>query len=315
MSRLSVLAIVASLLCMGLQPAAASDPYLITYVPKDTNSPYWWVVKAGADAAAAEYGAKVELLGPPDPTDIAMQVDIVNDQITRRVDAILLSAGDARALVPAVERARMEGVPLITVDSGVMSDAAVSYIATDNVQAARVAAHELAKLIDQKGKALLMSFVAGSQTASEREKGFIEGISEYPAVELVGPQYSLADASRAMTIMDNVLTANPDLAGVFAAEEKTAAGVARQLEISGKAGQVKFVAFDASEVQIQALKDGVIDALIVQQPYQMGYLAVEFAVRTIRGEQIPSFVETPVVVVTRDNLEDPDIHALLYPGE
>lgn len=313
-TKVAVLAcLVAVLLSMTITGYAAEKLLLITYVPKDTNSPYWLVVKAGADAAAKKYGARVQMLGPSVPTDIASQVSIVNDQITRRVDAILLTAGDKKALVPAAERARREGVPFITVDSGVDSDAPLSYIATDNVSASKVAAEVLAKLMGNKGKALLMSFVAGSQTAAEREQGFKQGISQFRDVQLIGTQYSLADATRAMSIMDNVLTATPDLAGVFTSEEKTGAGVARQLEISGKGKDIKFVAFDASDALIQALQKGIVDALVVQQPYQMGYLGVEFAVKAIRGESIPAFVETPTVVVTRDNFNDPDIQKILYP--
>lgn len=294
---------------------SAGEKLLIVYIPKDTNSPYWLIVKSGADAAAEKYGAKVEMLGPSVPTDIATQVNIVNDQITRGVSAILLTAGDATALAPVTERAKKEGIPLIAVDSGVKSDAPLSYIATDNINAAKIAAEKLAELIDYKGKVLLMSFVAGSQTASEREKGFIEGIKQFPNIDLVGTQYSLADASRAMTIMENMLTAYPDLAGVFTGEEKTGAGVARQLELSEKAGTVKMVAFDASEQLIQGLQKGTVDALIVQQPYQMGYLGVEFAMKVINGETIPKFVETPIIVVTKDNFNDPEIQKVLYPGQ
>lgn len=298
-----------------LYTATAGEKLLIVYIPKDTNSPYWLIVKAGAVAAAEKYDAKVEMLGPSVPTDIATQVNIVNDQITRGVSAILLTAGDAKALAPVTERAKKEGIPLIAVDSGVESDAPLSYIATDNINAAKIAAEKLAELIDYKGKVLLMSFVAGSQTASEREKGFIEGIKQFPDIDLVGTQYSLADASRAMTIMENMLTAYPDLAGVFTGEEKTGAGVARQLELSEKAGIVKMVAFDASEQLIQGLQKGTVDALIVQQPYQMGYLGVEFAMKVINGETIPKFVETPVIVVTKDNFNDPEIQKVLYPGQ
>ncbi len=295
--------------------ATAGEKLLIVYIPKDTNSPYWLIVKSGADAAAEKYGAKVEMLGPSVPTDIATQVNIVNDQITRGVSAILLTAGDAKALAPVTERAKEEGIPLITVDSGVDSDAPLSYIATDNINAAKIAAEKLAELIDYKGKVLLMSFVAGSQTASEREKGFVEGIKQFPNIDLVGIQYSLADASRAMTIMENMLTAYPDLAGVFAGEEKTGAGVARQLELSEKAGIVKMVAFDASEQLIQGLQKGTVDALIVQQPYQMGYQGVEFAMKAINGEIFPKFVETPVMVVTKDNFNDPEVQKVLYPSQ
>jgi len=295
--------------------ASAEEKILIVYIPKDTNSPYWLIVKSGADAAAEKYGAKVEMLGPSVPTDIATQVNIANDQITRGVSAILLTAGDATALAPVTERAKKEGIPLIAVDSGVKSDAPLSYIATDNINAAKIAAEKLAELIDYKGKVLLMSFVAGSQTASEREKGFIEGIKQFPNIDLVGTQYSLADASRAMTIMENMLTAYPDLAGVFTGEEKTGAGVARQLELSEKAGIVKMVAFDASEQLIQGLQKGTVDALIVQQPYQMGYLGVEFAMKVINGETIPKFVETPIMVVTKDNFNDPEVQKVLYPSQ
>ena len=118
-----------------------------------------------------------------------------------------------------------------------------------------------------------------------------------------------------MTIMENMLTAYPDLAGVFTGEEKTGAGVARQLELSEKAGTVKMVAFDASEQLIQGLQKGTVDALIVQQPYQMGYLGVEFVMKVINGETIPKFVETPIMVVTKDNFNDPEVQKVLYPSQ
>jgi ribose transport system substrate-binding protein len=316
----SLISLVVFVLCLNMivfsfSIFAANEKPTIVYIPKDTNSPYWLIVKSGADAAAEKYGAKVEMLGPSVPTDIATQVNIVNDQITRGVSAILLTAGDAKALASVTERAKKEGIPLITIDSGVTSDAPLSYIATDNVNAAKIAAEKLAELMDNKGEVVLMSFVAGSQTASEREKGFILGIKEFSDIDLVGTQYSLADASRAMNIMDNMLTAYPNLRGVFTGEEKTGAGVARQLELSGKAKDIKVVAFDASEQLIQALKNGTVDALIVQQPYQMGYQGVEFAMKVINGESIPKFVETPIVVVTRENFGNSEIQKVLYPGE
>ena len=294
-------------------PADERDETVIAVVPKGLVHQFWLTVKAGADRAAKEASAKVIWKGPAKETDVAGQVAILEDMITRRVDAIVMAACDSRALVPTVAKAVERGIPVITIDSGVDSDLPVTFVATDNVAAARAAADALAELIGGKGKVGLIPFIPGAATSDMRENGFKEQIAQYPEIELVQTLYSQSDAARGMAVTEDMLTLHPDLAGIFAANEPGALGCVRALESRGVAGKVKLVAFDAADSEIEALKRGTIQALIVQNPFTMGYRGVQAALKAIQGEPVEKRVDTGVSVVTMDNFSEPDIQRVLYP--
>lgn len=282
--------------------------------PKGTDSPYWLVVKAGAEAAAEEFGAEIVWQGPQKETNVAKQVNIIDNYITQQVDAMVIAATDANALVPPLKRAKDNGIPVITIDSGVTDESVVdSHIATNNFEAAKKAADVLAELIGEEGQVASIPFVAGAATSMQREDGFKAGVDEYSNIELVATQYSQADIAKAMQVTENILTANPELEGIFAANLPGGIGAARAIKSRGS--DVKLVSFDAGDTQIQLLKEGSIDALIVQQPFQMGYQGVKYALQAINGEEIPEAVDTGAVVATKDNMDDHEVHKVLFPNE
>lgn len=285
-------------------------PVRIAVVPKGTTVDFWLSVKAGAEKAGEEEGVEIIWRGPAEETDVAGQMAILENFISSRVNAIVMAACDSKAMLTIVEKARKADIPLITIDSGV-EDESVPFIATDNEKGAALAARTLVKLIGGKGKVGLIPFVPGAATSIMREEGFRKEIKKHPGVRLVRTIFSHSDVAKGMSAAEDMLTAVPDLKGIFAANEPGAIGAAQALEQRGVAGKVKLVAFDAADSEIEALKRGTIQALIVQNPFKMGYEGVRAAMKALRGEQVPKRVDTGVTVVTRENLGHPDVVRLL----
>ncbi|HOQ32362.1 MAG TPA: ABC transporter substrate-binding protein [Candidatus Hydrogenedens sp.] len=286
----------------------------IAVIPKSFSHQFWLTVKAGAEQAGKELGVKIVWQGTAKETEIEQQINIVQDMINRGVSAIVLAASDANALIGIVETAVNKGIPVITIDSGVNSDKPMSFVATDNVAGAKIAAQTLAKLIGEEGEVGLIPFVAGAATSEMRERGFKEGISAYPNIKLVSTLYSDSNVAKAMDVTNDMLTSFPNIKGIFAANESSAVGCAQAIRSKGKAGQIKIVAFDAAEEEIQALKEGVIQALIVQNPFKMGYLGVKSAYDAIQGKPVEKRIDTGVTIVTPENMNDPEIQKILNPS-
>jgi len=238
----------------------------------------------------------------------------VQAQVTNRVDAIVLAATDAEALVKPAKDALAKGIPVITIDSGLKDpDASLCYIATDNVEGGRRAAEALAKEIGAKGKVGLLLFEKGSASSDEREKGFKEGLQKYPNIQLVTTLES-NDPQKATDTTTNMLTANPDIAGIFAANEPNGVGAANVLRQKKLGGKVKLVAYDSSPEEIKALEEGILQATIVQDPFQMGYKGVKTALKAIKKEPIgEKFINSGMTVVTKANLNTPEVQKLVNP--
>jgi len=288
---------------------------VISVIPKGTSQSFWLAVKAGAEDAGRELGVQIHWEGPTEETDIDGQIRIVQNAITKKVQAIVLAACDAKSLVRYVEEAQKAGIPVVTIDSGITPDISAAFLATDNVKGGRVAADALAEAIGRKGKVGLLPFIKGAGSSDDRERGFKEGIAKYPKIELGNRVlYSNSDVSVGLDKTKSMITSTPDLAGIFAANQGGAEGAIQAVRQMGKAGKVKLVCYDASDAEIQALRDGVVEALIVQNPYRMGYEGVKTAMRVVRGEKIePRVIDTGVTKVTRENLDTPEIQKLLNP--
>jgi len=295
-------------------PPAPTAPLRIAVVPKGLVHQFWLTVKAGADAAGKELGAEILWKGPAKETEIPEQINIIEDMIHARVNAIVMAACDKDALVNTVKRAMDAKIPVVAIDSGIADETLpISFVATDNIAGAKSAAETLARFIGEKGKVGMIPFVPGAATSVMREQGFQEGMKAFPAIQVLPPLYSYSDVAKGMTAAEDMMTANPDLAGIFAANESGAMGAAQAIKAAGKTGHVKLVAFDAAEEEVNALKEGVIQALIVQNPFQMGYLGVKAAVDHLQGRPVAKRIDTGVTVVTSENLDAPEVQQLLNP--
>jgi ribose transport system substrate-binding protein len=279
----------------------------------EANFDFWESVRMGAEAAAKEFNGELIYTGSQSEADLQEQIEILDQAIEQKPDAIVLAAVDFKALVPMAEKAAKRNIPLITIDSNIDSDVVKSFIATDNISASQAAGHTMAELINKKGKVAIVSYVQGVATAIEREKGFINAISEYPNIEVIGIEHSNGDPQEAYRITKKIIQQHPDIAGIFGANQRSSEGVGRAIKEMKKNGKIKVVAFDSSEEQIQYIEGDIIQAVIVQKPFNMGYLGVKIALQAARGKQVKERIDTGFAIITKDNMYSPENQKLLFP--
>ncbi len=286
----------------------------IGVVPKAVAHVFWQTVHAGAVAAGREADIEIEWIGPPQETDFSRQIEIVDSMINGRMDGIVLAPTEATALVRSVERAAQQGIPLTIFDSGVNTEDYVSYVSTNNYQAGVLGARKLAELIGNKGKIVMVKMVPGSSSTMEREKGFEDTLAkEFPEIEIADARYCMSDRAKALEVSENMLTAHSDLDAMFASAEPATVGAAKAVRGRQLGDKVLLVGFDFSDTIEQDLKDGVTDALVVQDPFQIGYTAVKTITQALNGETPEKRIETPIHVLTADDLARPEIDELLHP--
>ncbi|MFA0752756.1 MAG: hypothetical protein IMHGJWDQ_000518 [Candidatus Fervidibacter sp.] len=289
----------ASLLLLAFAPVLPQKKqWHIAIVPKALTGEYWVRCKKGAEAAAKQFGVRLTFIGPSAETEVDKQIDIVENLITRGVDAIGISPCDGKALVPVIEKAVAKGIPVVTVDSDAKTNKRLAYIGTDNEKAGEMAARELVKLMGGKGKVLIIQGVPGAENLMQRVKGFKRVIARYPQIRIASEQACQSDQALALNITENALTAHPDLGGIFGVNAPGAPGAAQAVKAVGKAGKVKIVGFDALPDTVRYCAEGVIQAIVEQRPYRMGYLAVRYLKEALEGKKIPRMVDTGVDIIT-----------------
>jgi ribose transport system substrate-binding protein len=298
--------------------AAAQNAPTVAVVVKDTTSPFWQTVMAGACEAGEALGATVNVTGPTSEADIAGQVGILENAVATGADAVVLAPTNFEGLGAAVTEAA-GSVPVFLIDSKANSDAYTSLLATDNIAGGRLGAQAMADALTAKngsptGTVAIVSFGPGVSTLDERIRGFTEGLAELaPEVEIVTTRVGDFQTTTALGDTNDVLTAFPDVDGIFADALFSGLGAAQAISESGRAGDPVLVSFDSSDTLEQAIRDGVAQALIVQNPYQMGYGGVENAIGSISGETIPEFLDTGVAAITPANVDSAESQALLKP--
>ena len=284
---------VATIFGVGLGCRTESPARVIGVVPKGANHIFWQTVHAGAIKAAQEGGYSVEWNAPALEVDASRQIEIIDSMVNRKLQGIALAPVDRKALVAVVERAGREGIPVAVFDSGIDTDKRISYVATDNTEGGRMAARRIGELLGGKGKVAVIGFMPGSGATMEREDGFQDEVrKKFPGMEIVALRYAKADRAKAMAETENILTAHPDLAAVFADNESSSSGAVQALK-SRNAKGVKMVAFDASEQLMQDCRDGWIDSLVVQNPFKMGYESTRALLRKIKGEAVEPAIDSP----------------------
>jgi ribose transport system substrate-binding protein len=305
------------------QAAPGSKTLTIAVIPKGTTHEFWKSIHAGALKAAGELsrdGRAVEILwkGPLREDDREQQVQVVESFTSQGVDGIVLAPLDASALVRPVEEAHRLNIPTVIFDSGLKSDQIVSYVATDNFKGGELAAERLGSLLGGKGKALLLRYQEGSASTEERESGFETKLrAAYPQVELVSSdQYSGPTRDTAKRASENLLNRfGAQVQGIFTPNESSTMGMLLALQDEGRAGKLPFVGFDASPAFVEAMRKGQMHGIVLQNPLNMGYLAVKTMVEHLEGKQVPKVVDTGVALVTPENLDEPRSQELLNPPQ
>lgn len=285
---------------------------IVGVIAQGRSHVFWQSIHAGAVAAARETGVEILWNAPTSETDYAGQLQIMTTMINRRVDAIAVSPIDKRAMVGVVERAMQEGIPVIIFDTGVDTDRFVARIATDNYAGGRLAGERLGSILQGRGKVLMVACQPGAASTLAREQGFEDVLREkFPGLRIADKRFGMSDFAKSLAVAENMLTAHPDADGMFASNETGSVGAAQA--VKARQSRIKLVGFDWSPTLLEDLKAGVIDSLVVQDPFRMGYEAVKAAVLKLNGGTPEKIRNLPARLITRENLNDPDVQRQLNP--
>ncbi len=294
----------------------------IAVVPKGTTHVFWKSIHAGALKAGEETGTEIIWVGTEKEDDRQQQIALVDNLVINRVSGIVLAPLDELALRRPVRDAVEKGIPVVIIDSGLRDSEGVytSFIATDNREGGHVAARALSKMIQGKGTIIMLREIEGAASTESRARGFLEAMADFPEIKVADTQqYGGATRSEAQQASENMLLRFTDASGkltvngIFCVNESTTYGMLQALRRKRMAGEVKFVGFDSSPPLIEGLKMGEISGLVVQNPFQMGYLGVTAMVSHLRGQPVEEWVDTGVCFVNQENLNEPDIQALVSP--
>ena len=324
MMKKMILVIVIAIISFGCTNAGApaeKKKLTIAVIPKGTTHEFWKSIHAGSLKAAEELkaqGSEIEVIwkGPLREDDREQQIQVVEGFAAQGVNGIVLAPLDNRALVRPVADAQRAGVPTVIIDSGLESEEIVSFVATDNRKGGSLAAERMGQLLNGKGKVLVLRYAEGSASTTEREAGFLDTIKQkFPEIELVSTdQYAGATRDTAKRASENLLNRFGDeVQGIFTPNESSTFGMLIALQDIGKAGKVSFVGFDSSQTFIDAINANQLHGIVVQNPFNMGYLGVKTMVDSLLGKPVNRKVDTGVMLVTKDNMQSPEVQALLHP--
>ena len=309
-----------SLSCTKVEAPTAKKKLTIAVIPKGTTHEFWKSIHAGSNKAAQELtaqGQQVDVIwkGPLREDDREQQIQVVEGFAAQGVNGIVLAPLDNRALVRPVADAQRAGVPTVIIDSGLESNDIVSFVATDNRKGGSLAADRMGQLLNGKGKVLLLRYAEGSASTTEREEGFLETIKKFPDIQLISTdQYAGATRDTAKRASENLLNRfGDDVQGIFTPNESSTAGMLLALQDIGKAGKISFVGFDTSQTFIDAINANLLHGIVVQNPFNMGYLGVKTMVDSLLGRPVSKKIDTGVMLVTKENMASPEVQALLHP--
>jgi ribose transport system substrate-binding protein len=289
----------------------------IPVIVKDTTSQYWQIVLAGARAAGIKLHIKVPELGAQSEADISGQITALENAAAENPAAIVIAPTQYTALGAPIT-AVAQNIKVIGIDSAANTTAWTSFLSTNNVTGGKVAADTLAAGIMAKtgkiaGDIAIITSLPGVGSLDQRAQGFKEEIAaKYPGLKIIANRIADGQPTTGLNIMTDLMTAHPDLVGVFASNLIMIEGASQALSESGNK-KLTLVGFDSDKNLVAALKSGIIYALIVQDPYRMGYEGVEIALKASKGEPVPKEIDTGVTAITAANLDTPRAQALLNP--
>lgn len=299
--------------CIRESLMTKDDPVHIEVIVKNRVAPFFSVVKMGADAAGKELGISVHFDGPTDEKEIDEQINIVRKAIESKADAIVLAACDYERLVDVVHEAIAEKIPVITIDSGLNSKKVKSFIGTDNIDAGRKLSQALVDKVGDKCKIVVMGFIKEAASCIEREKGLFEALNTYRDVEVLDVLYCNSDIDLAEQLTLEAMEKYPDLDAIVGLNAQGTTGAARAIIKQKKVNIVKIIGFDNTSEEIRYMEKDVIQSLVVQNPFSMGYLGVKYAYDAINNVKVPEIVDTGLTVIDKENMYNTENQKLVFP--
>ncbi|MDA3960109.1 MAG: substrate-binding domain-containing protein [Planctomycetota bacterium] len=301
----------------GAASTSGAESLKIAVIPKGTTHEFWKSIHAGAVKAERELeGVTITWKGPLKEDDRTQQIEVVENFIAQGYSGIVLAPLDSKALARPVGEAVGAGIPVVIIDSGLESDAYTSFVATNNFAGGKAGGERLGALLEGKGKVVMLRYQVGSASTEQREAGFLEAMKAFPEIEIVSSdQYAGATRDSAFSAAQSLVNQHgATIQGVFTPNESSTAGMLLALRDANKAGgAIKHVGFDSSKILIEALEQGDIQGLVVQDPFAMGYLGVKNIVAHLRGEEVAKQIDTPVALVTPENLQEQAMQDLIKP--
>jgi ribose transport system substrate-binding protein len=301
-------------------PAAAAPAAGVvgpdTYIPiisKGFQHQFWQAVKLGSENAAKDLNVKITFEGPESETQVDKQMEMLQAALDKKPAAICFAALDSKAAVPLLEKAQSQKIPIVGFDSGVDSNIPVTTAATDNIAAAGTAADKLAGLIGDSGEVGVIVHDQTSRTGIDRRDGFVNQIkTKHPNINIVDIQYGAGDQLKSTDLAKAMMQAHPNLKGFFGANEGSAVGVINAVKELNKSGKIVVIGYDSGKAQTDAIRSGLMQGAITQDPIGIGYKCVDSAVKAIKGESLPKTIDTGFYYYDKTNIDDPKVKAVLY---
>jgi ribose transport system substrate-binding protein len=302
--------------CGGTPASSSPTPTGKAFIPlisKGFQHQFWQAVKQGAEKAATQFNVKIDFQGPENESQVDKQLEMLQTVLNQKPSALCFAALDSKAAIPLLQKFKDAKIPVIGFDSGVDSDIPLATAATDNIAAAGAAADKMATLIGGAGEVAIVAHDQTSRTGIDRVKGFTDQIkNKYPNIKIVATQYGGGDQLKSTDLTKAILQANPNLKGVFGANEGSAIGVLNGVKESGKSGKVTVIGYDSGQQQMDAIRAGTEAGAITQDPIGIGFKCVEAAVNALKGQTLQKNIDTGFKYYDKTNIDSPDIAALLY---
>jgi ribose transport system substrate-binding protein len=301
---LVVLCLIVALIAVGCgsTKTQTQEPAKMTIgvVVKALNSDYWKIVESGAKAAGTKYGVEVKVLGPNAETDVTGQISMLEDQITKKVNALVVAPSQPASAIPVFNRAKTAKIPVILADTDAQWDDKVTFVGTGNFNGGKLAGEYLAKKLGKGAKVVILRGAQGDRTHDERANGCIEGLKA-AGLDVAAIQPANSERGMAVTVMENILQSKKEFAAVFATNDEMALGAWKALEAAKL--NIPVVGFDGSPDALTSIMDGKLDASIAQSPYNIGFKGVEAAIKAAKGESVDKRIDTGTEVINKDNVK------------
>ncbi len=285
----------------------------ISVIVKKKDASFYSVVRMGAEAAAKEFDVDISFDGPISEKDIEGQIKLVEGSINNKYNAIVLAAGDYNKLSGVVDKAASINIPVIIIDSQLNSDQIKAFVGTDNMDAGTKLGQTLINRIGPTCKIAVMNFIKGAASSDLREQGVFSTIKKYAGVQVVANLYCNSDESVAYQQVKKAIKENPGLDAVICTNAQGTVGAARAVEDMNMAGIIKIIGLDSTPEEVSFVEKGVIEALIIQNPFNMGYLGVKYAVDSVYNKSLPKSTNTGLTIIDKQNMYLPENEKLVFP--
>ena len=313
MKRLLLMTLLGAVICLsgcgrGGDQDTAGRP-TVAFVVKTLNNPFFVDMQNGAREAAERLNVNLIVQAAQRDTDSERQMQIVENLIQTRPDALCIVPSGSKELLPAIAKANRAGIPVLVVDQGIDEEAAresgvrtETYIGSPNYEGGRIAGRFLVEQFDGKAKVAILEGVPGQEAGIQRHEGFLNVLKDHPDMEVVASQTAMFSRDQGFNVFQNMLTAHPEIEALFATNDMMALGAVEAIRAAGRTGTITVVGFDAVADAREAIREGTMLGSVAQYPAEMGRIAVESALKVINGESIPEYVPVEIDMFTKANL-------------